>query len=109
MIIRFNNDNIWEIEQHNDAGGRYAVALKRRGKYPDAERIDERTLDAAHAFSYLDWKDMFTNPKLTSKRLDDDDFPLVYYVTFVLDYPIVEKVYRGKYVFHKDIDDNNVL
>lgn len=100
MLLEFNNNNIWEVTEFNDEAGKYIVCLNRKGRHDKVQRINENLLTPEGIFPYNEWKDFFVNPKLSSERLDEPDFPMVYYAIYVLGYPKPEKIYPTKYVFH---------
>lgn len=101
MILEFNNGNTWEITEFNDSAGQYIVCLNRKGKYTNANRVNEDSLYVEGAFPYSEWKTFFINPEITTERLEEQDYPMAYYAMFVMGYPVREKQYPTKYIFHR--------
>lgn len=100
--ILFNNKNVWEIQESDD--GQSVTCYHRKASKFNTFRyqIDEiKNLSGTELlFGYDDWKalkgDMF-HPA----DHNEESLPIIYYAIYVLNYPIMEKVRKTKYIFYK--------
>ena len=116
MLIRFNDNNIWEV-----IGNENSVTCYKRqyGKFTPKVNIDfeidenvmvpeQEGVDMKKTFNYADWKTFFGEERL--KRIADNSsteqyaLPLIYYCKYVLgfnDDGMMQRVSSTRYIFER--------
>lgn len=102
MLIRFKNDNLWQIDQVDDSLICYHRIPKLHQNVDYS--IDEEDMVSGNGnFNYVDWKAFFGDNKLkliaTDFRTEQYALPLIYYCIYIKGYTKMERIRSSKYKF----------
>src|SRR5688500_16348714 len=120
MFLKFNNNNVWEVVDHDNGGngngnGDNSVIFYRRVLTPHAlrtvhidEEIDEDKMFTStdpSFFNYTDWKIFFGEEKLKKLGVDVEKeryvLPMLYYSIFIMGLTDMVRERETKFIFKK--------